>query len=168
MRTLLAALLTLSTTGSGLGHDNLRRNIGSAKMLFCASGSEGGQPNSPIRGQDMEFAVAVFEINNPAGLSGQSISDFVLADDSGTKRPKRVDVVVFKKLPRRHESLGGYYLDPAGPALPWNGTLPKGTIRLHVSAAFGEQYPAKNSARCRVRVGPYLIVGPLNMRWATL
>jgi len=131
------------------------------KSLFCAFGGIGMTPIHPPPGFESEFAVAVVEINSPSKATNVTVSDFVLFDQTGkaTKFKRVVQVEEFDRTRIPTEGIDAYYLNPGG-TRPWDGTLPAGKIRLRIRVALPED-PGM-AVRFRLKIGQYLIEGPVN------
>ena len=132
-----------------------------AKSLFCAFGGIGMTPIHPPSGFESEFAVAVVEINSPRETPNVVVSDFVLFNQAGkaTRFKRVVAVEEFDRARIPAEGIDAYYLNPGG-TRPWNGTLPAGKIRLRIKVALPED-PGM-PVRFRLRIGQYIIEGPVN------
>jgi hypothetical protein len=147
---------------------------GTATALFCAFGSVGLVPVPRPAGFVSEFAVAVVEIKSSAAMTNVSVSDFrFLGRHGGTTPMKRVvQVDVFEPGPFIYVRPGapakfGYYLNP-GPGNgthAWDRTLPAGKIRLRIRVAL-KSAPVEPE-RFRLRLGPYVIEGPIDGVWPT-
>jgi hypothetical protein len=136
------------------GHANV-------KPLYCAFGGIGMQPIHPPPGFESEFAVAVVEINSPSETANVTVSDFVLFDQAGkaTKFKRVVEVGEFVRTRVATEGEAAYYLNPGG-TNPWTGILPAGKIRLCIKVALFKEPIAP--VRFRLKIGPYIIEGPVN------
>lgn len=136
-----------------------------SSMLFCAYGSY-----SVVSKQyHPTVVVTVVDVYSERKLERGGISEVTLIASSGqaTTMTRLVNVEVFGEPHLPHESYGKYYLDtnPSGTTRRWNGILPAGDIRLRIRAEVSNL--ASNPERCRVRVGPYVIEGPVNFGpWA--
>jgi hypothetical protein len=147
---------------------------GTATVLFCAFGSVGLVPVPRPAGFESEFAVAVVGIKSSSSLSNVPVSDFVLLGQHGetTAMKRVVQIDVFEPGPFLYVRPGapakfGYYLNP-GPGNgthAWDGTLPAGKIRLRIRVALNS-VPLEPE-RFRLRLGPYLIEGPVDGAWPT-
>jgi hypothetical protein len=147
---------------------------GTTTVLFCAFGSVGLVPVPRPAGFESEFAVAVVEINSSAAMTNVSVSDFVLLGGHGetTAMKRVVHVDVFEPGPFIYVRPGapakfGYYLNP-GPGSgthAWDRTLPAGKIRLRIRVAM--KSASVEPERFRLRLGPYVIEGPIDGAWPT-
>jgi hypothetical protein len=140
-----------------------------AKALYCAYGGIGMTPISPQTGFESQFAVAVIEIHSSRQTKNVAITDFVLLDRAGqaTKLKRVVKVEEFNGPQGTTEGIWEHYLDAKegdGTHL-WNGTLPTGRIRLRVRVALIEAPIAPVSFR--LKVGRYVIEGPVDASWGT-
>ena len=134
-------------------------------MVFCAYGS----PSFVSPKYHPELAVAVVDVSSPRKIENAAVSDVALIARNGDteKMMRLAKVEIFGEPHFAGEGYGEYYLDtrPAGTTRPWNGTLPAGEIRLRVQAELTNK--ASHPEHCRVKVGPYVIEGPVNMGpWA--
>jgi hypothetical protein len=144
---------------------------GTATALFCAFGSVAGIPVPTPAGFESEFAVAVVEIRSAVAMTNVPVSDFVLLERHGrtTAMKRVVEVDVFEPKPftqarAGHEGIFAYYLNP-GRTHAWDRTLPAGTIRLRIRLAL-KSAPLEPE-RFRLRLGPYVIEGPIAGSWPT-
>lgn len=141
-----------------------------ARSLFGAYGSVGFMPDPLPPGFETQFAVAVVEIDSPHEIRNVAVTDFVLFDEAGkTIKSKRVvSVEVFNRPRVATEGEFAYYLnqgDKPGDTPPWNGTLPAGKIRLRIRVALAKE--PINSVRFKLKVGQYVIEGPVDCAWPT-
>jgi hypothetical protein len=151
------------------------RVSGSATALFCAFGSVGLIPVPRPAGFESEFAVTVVEIRSAAAMANVPVSDFVLLDRHGrtTAMKRVVQVDVFEPEPFTQARAGqpgmfAYYLNPGlgNGAHSWDRTLPAGTIRLRIRVALTSA-PLEPPERFQLRLGPYVIEGPVDGSWPT-
>jgi hypothetical protein len=131
---------------------------GSAKALSCGYQSVGLQSSSP--GFENDFAYALIEINSPSTIKA-AITDFAVYNQDGNettfKRVAEVDEVLRGGTEECPRSISTNNDD----LRVWNGTLPKGTIRLCVRAAFIKA--PDFVTRFRLKIGPYIIQGPVDV-----
>jgi hypothetical protein len=147
---------------------------GTATALFCAFGSVGLIPVPRPTGFESEFAVTVVEIRRAAAMTNVPVSEFVLLERHGrtTAMKRVVQVDVFEPEPLTQARAGqqgmfAYYLNP-GPGdgtHAWDRTLPAGIIRLRIRVAL-KSAPLEPE-RFRLRLGPYVIEGPIDGAWPT-
>ncbi len=140
-------------------------------MLFCATGSVGFRPEPLPSGFELNFAVAVVEINSPSAVDNVALREFSVFDSAGKPTPKE-RIVAVERFVRTGVATGAsfaYYLndDAVDRASPWDGSLPAGDVRLRIRVALprdpGDDFPGK----CRVAIGPYLLEGPVDGIWPT-
>jgi hypothetical protein len=138
-------------------------NLGSAQPLFCMRGFKGltGQ------GEDNESAVAVVKIASPRAITNATVSDFRLVNRAGQEQilTHAVSVEVFDRVHVQSEGSATYYLNTGG-TTPWNGILPARAIRLRFRADFSAS-PDEDYTRFRIKIGPYVIEGPVTGIWAS-
>ncbi len=135
-----------------------------SRMLFCAYGSYSLQ--SPR--YHPTVVVAVLDLYSERKLEAANVSEVALIARGGQESTmtRLVKVEIFGEPHLPHESYGEYYLDtnPAGATRPWTGVLPLGHVHLRIQP---EVSNLPSPERCRVKVGPYVIEGPVSFGpWA--
>jgi hypothetical protein len=141
------------------------------KLLFCAYGSVGMQPYPLPPNYENQFAVAVVEVNNSRPVPNAPLPEVTLLYEKGksigTKRVVSVDV--FDEPFVAGEGDMAFYLntDRRGHTHRWDRTLPGGMVHLRVRVALPTQSFLPVPKSCRVRIGPYVIEGPIDGSWAT-
>lgn len=116
-------------------------------------------------GEDNESALAVVEIDSHRIITNATVSDFRLWDRAGKEQnlTHAVSVEVFNRVHVPSEGSATYYLNRGG-TTPWDGTLPARAIRLRVRSGFSAN-PAEDFMRFRIKIGPYVIEGPVEGTW---
>jgi hypothetical protein len=170
MRVLLAVILCFSMVAP-IHADEPSPGYASMKLLFCAYGSIGSQPVPPPPGFENQFAVAVVEVNSSRAVPNAPLPKVTLlygrGKPIGTKRVISVEVFDEPFVPG--EGNMAFYLNtnPRGHTHRWGGTLPAGMVHLRVRVALPAQAFVPIPKSCRVRIGPYVIEGPVDGSWPT-
>jgi hypothetical protein len=163
--TLFFVVISISTVQRCLAvPEKVDSEIGNAKAIFCGYGDVGLAP----LGADREFAVVVVEINSTSETANVADSDFALLEKTG-KENKFKHVVSIEVFNRPHVATEGayaYYLNPGG-TRPWKGTVPVGKIRLRIKVALTEPDMQSFPVGFRLKIGQYLIEGPVDCEWPT-
>jgi hypothetical protein len=173
----LQAFLTLSVLALAPAASQTATASGSAKILACDYGTNGGLRPVPLpSGYDWWLADAVVEIHSQKEIKNVAATDFTLFDKTRkVLRLKRViAVAVFDEPPYPSAGIAGKgsmaYYDEPDHTRPWDGTLPAGMIRLWVSVALIEDsytLSADENVKCRITVGPYMIEDAATGMWGT-
>lgn len=162
---LLSSLTVSASEALRAGAVQSETNKVEATALFCAYGSLGLRPNQLPADFETEFAIAVLEIRSPREVPNFTVSELTVTNQEGkvTKSKRVVQIEEFVRV-RGSEADLAYYLSTEG-ARPWNGTLPRGTIRLRVRVALPEdpQLPV----RFRLLAGDTVVEGRVNGMWAS-
>ena len=102
-------------------------------------------------------------------MTNVRVSDFVFLERNGgtiaMKRVVQVDVFEaepFTQARAGQQGIDAYYrnLGPGNGTHAWDGTLPAGTIRLRIRVAL--KTAPLVPEQFRLRLGPYVIQGPIN------
>ena len=171
MRLLLGVLLCLSAFQPVAADESSPARV-SMKLLFCANGSIGIEPSMQAQpGFESQLAVAVVEVNTSQKAIHSSLPQVTLLYDkeqsASTKRV--ISAEVFDEPFVAGETNMAFYLntDRRGHTHPWDETLPIGMVHLRVRVALAMQSSLPMPKACRVKIGPYMVEGPIDGTWPT-
>ena len=116
-------------------------------------------------GEANESVVVVVKIDSARAIPNATVSEFRLVNRAGQEQilTHAVSVEVFDRVHVPSEGRATYYLNTGG-TTPWDGTLPSGAIRLRFRADFSAS-SVDFYTRFRIKIGPYLIEGPVDGMW---
>src|SRR5579872_6621148 len=124
VRMLLIATLLLVAESSAAKAERLSSSLAYMKLLFCAYGSIGQQPQPLPPGFENQFAVAVVEVNSSYDFEKAPLPTITLIDPRGirTMSKRVISVEVFDEPYELHEGNVAFYLntDPRGHTHKWN------------------------------------------------
>jgi len=138
-----------------------------AKPLFGAYGSVGVVPRNPPPDFESWFAVAVVEVDSPAEIAKVALADLELTDRAGrvVKYKRLVSVEEFNRVRVATEGECAYWTN-AGGTRPWDGTLPRGSIRLRVRVALAAKPPQwDGGVAFKLILGQHVIAGQIGCEW---
>ena len=99
-----------------------------------------------------QAATAIVEITSDSRVEHAAITAFDLVGSNGTAKMQRI-------------TAAGQYSQRDGTLQPWDGSLPKGTIRLRIDAAMSDAAFSVGLGTCRVTIGPYTVQGRIGREW---